>query len=360
SRSGRAAEPRARRPRPPYGGRRRRRRGRRRAQRAGGRAARGCGLSGLPPLRPDPRGPRALRRRGPARARPRPLPARTRGELPIVVLLTYTPGVWIGVAAWWQEWLWHVAGCIAADWLAGGPHVSPGASLAALALGMADYPEFLCRFGGQVAGALLAWPFCGIIGAPLGLKPLGGPSFDPALLPLEQAALYEASAAFLLNLAVLSLNHAERLVPLRRFYLLKAGLTAAVIRVMLQGRGDRGRRPTLWSTTPATGAPPSAAPSQRPACSRTAPGAPSSGPRLGPRALPARSGSPSSSDPRGGAAAVARRVGAAATPARPLSDIRSVGSLVLRFPPGQRLGRIRCGVAAQAALPRRTPQTLRS
>ncbi|CAK0884549.1 unnamed protein product, partial [Prorocentrum cordatum] len=127
-----------------------------------------------------------------------------------------------------------------------------------------------------------------------------------------------------------------------------------------QGRGDRGRRPTLWSTTPATGAPPSAAPSQRPACSRTAPGAPSSGPRLGPRALPARSGSPSSSDPRGGAAAVARRVGAAATPARPLSDIRSVGSLVLRFPPGQRLGRIRCGVAAQAALPRRTPQTLRS
>ncbi|CAK0884524.1 unnamed protein product, partial [Prorocentrum cordatum] len=222
----------------------------------------------------------------------------------------------------WQEWLWHVAGCIAADWLAGGPHVSPGASLAALALGMADYPEFLCRFGGQVAGALLAWPFCGIIGAPLGLKPLGGPSFDPALLPLEQAALYEASAAFLLNLAVLSLNHAERLVPLRRFYLLKAGLTAAVIRVMLQGRGDRGRRPTLWSTTPATGAPPSAAPSQRPACSRTAPGAPSSGPRLGPRALPARSGSPSSSDPRGGAAAVARRVGAAATPARPLSDIR--------------------------------------
>ncbi|CAK0884532.1 unnamed protein product, partial [Prorocentrum cordatum] len=259
-----------------------------------------------------------------------------------------------------EEWLWHVAGCIAADWLAGGPHVSPGASLAALALGMADYPEFLCRFGGQVAGALLAWPFCGIIGAPLGLKPLGGPSFDPALLPLEQAALYEASAAFLLNLAVLSLNHAERLVPLRRFYLLKAGLTAAVIRVMLQGRGDRGRRPTLWSTTPATGAPPSAAPSQRPACSRTAPGAPSSGPRLGPRALPARSGSPSSSDPRGGAAAVARRVGAAATPARPLSDIRSVGSLVLRFPPGQRLGRIRCGVAAQAALPRRTPQTLRS
>ncbi|CAK0884529.1 unnamed protein product, partial [Prorocentrum cordatum] len=176
----------------------------------------------------------------------------------------------------------------------------------------------------------------------------------------QKAALYEASAAFLLNLAVLSLNHAERLVPLRRFYLLKAGLTAAVIRVMLQGRGDRGRRPTLWSTTPATGAPPSAAPSQRPACSRTAPGAPSSGPRLGPRALPARSGSPSSSDPRGGAAAVARRVGAAATPARPLSDIRSVGSLVLRFPPGQRLGRIRCGVAAQAALPRRTPQTLRS
>ncbi|CAK0884566.1 unnamed protein product, partial [Prorocentrum cordatum] len=124
------------------GGRRRRRRGRRRAQRAGGRAARGCGLSGLPPLRPDPRGPRALRRRGPARARPRPLPARTRGELPIVVLLTYTPGVWIGVAAWWQEWLWHVAGCIAADWLAGGPHVSPGASLAALALGMADHPPF--------------------------------------------------------------------------------------------------------------------------------------------------------------------------------------------------------------------------
>ncbi|CAK0884561.1 unnamed protein product, partial [Prorocentrum cordatum] len=240
SRSGRAAEPRARRPRPPYGGRRRRRRGRRRAQRAGGRAARGCGLSGLPPLRPDPRGPRALRRRGPARARPRPLPARTRGELPIVVLLTYTPGVWIGVAAWWQEWLWHVAGCIAADWLAGGPHVSPGASLAALALGMADYPEFLCRFGGQVAGALLAWPFCGIIGAPLGLKPLGGPSFDPALLPLEQAALYEASAAFLLNLAVLSLNHAERLVPLRRFYLLKAGLTAAVIRVMLQAHRPTG------------------------------------------------------------------------------------------------------------------------
>ncbi|CAK0884521.1 unnamed protein product, partial [Prorocentrum cordatum] len=181
------------------------------------------------------------------------------------------------------------------------------------------------RFAGGAGaghGALLAWPFCGIIGAPLGLKPLGGPSFDPALLPLEQAALYEASAAFLLNLAVLSLNHAERLVPLRRFYLLKAGLTAAVIRVMLQGRGDRGRRPTLWSTTPATGAPPSAAPSQRPACSRTAPGAPSSGPRLGPRALPARSGSPSSSDPRGGAAAVARRVGAAATPARPLSDIR--------------------------------------
>ncbi|CAK0884546.1 unnamed protein product, partial [Prorocentrum cordatum] len=93
-----------------------------------------------------------------------------------------------------------------------------------------------------------------------------------------------------------------------------------------QGRGDRGRRPTLWSTTPATGAPPSAAPSQRPACSRTAPGAPSSGPRLGPRALPARSGSPSSSDPRGGAAAVARRVGAAATPARPLSDIRRPAS----------------------------------
>ncbi|CAK0884526.1 unnamed protein product, partial [Prorocentrum cordatum] len=148
------------------------------------------------------------------------------------------------------------------------------------------------------------------------------PSFCAGSAARWQAALYEASAAFLLNLAVLSLNHAERLVPLRRFYLLKAGLTAAVIRVMLQGRGDRGRRPTLWSTTPATGAPPSAAPSQRPACSRTAPGAPSSGPRLGPRALPARSGSPSSSDPRGGAAAVARRVGAAATPARPLSDIR--------------------------------------
>ncbi|CAK0884558.1 unnamed protein product [Prorocentrum cordatum] len=99
------------------------------------------------------------------------------------------------------------------------------------------------RFAGGAGaghGALLAWPFCGIIGAPLGLKPLGGPSFDPALLPLEQAALYEASAAFLLNLAVLSLNHAERLVPLRRFYLLKAGLTAAVIRVMLQAHRPTG------------------------------------------------------------------------------------------------------------------------
>ncbi|CAK0884556.1 unnamed protein product, partial [Prorocentrum cordatum] len=318
SRSGRAAEPRARRPRPPYGGRRRRRRGRRRAQRAGGRAARGCGLSGLPPLRPDPRGPRALRRRGPARARPRPLPARTRGELPIVVLLTYTPGVWIGVAAWWQEWLWHVAGCIAADWLAGGPHVSPGASLAALALGMADYPEFLCRFGGQVAGCPVR-SLCRLLAEPG--RPVAEPRREAGaaeeVLPPQGGAHRRGHPRD----APGAPAHGPRDEPPRSL-----SPTRPSAPLPRQGRGDRGRRPTLWSTTPATGAPPSAAPSQRPACSRTAPGAPSSGPRLGPRALPARSGSPSSSDPRGGAAAVARRVGAAATPARPLSDIRRPAS----------------------------------
>ncbi|CAK0884522.1 unnamed protein product [Prorocentrum cordatum] len=217
---------------------------------------------------------------------------------------------------------------------------------------MADYPEFLCRFGGQVAGCPVR-SLCRLLAEPG--RPVAEPRREAGaaeeVLPPQGGAHRRGHPRD----APGAPAHGPRDEPPRSL-----SPTRPSAPLPRQGRGDRGRRPTLWSTTPATGAPPSAAPSQRPACSRTAPGAPSSGPRLGPRALPARSGSPSSSDPRGGAAAVARRVGAAATPARPLSDIRSVGSLVLRFPPGQRLGRIRCGVAAQAALPRRTPQTLRS
>ncbi|CAK0884564.1 unnamed protein product, partial [Prorocentrum cordatum] len=148
SRSGRAAEPRARRPRPPYGGRRRRRRGRRRAQRAGGRAARGCGLSGVVVAR------RGLHRGGLAGGGAPRQPRRFaggagagHGGLPRVSVPVRRPG---GRGPSGVALLWHHRRPAGPE-AAGGPQLRPGSAAAGAGCPVRSLCRLLAEPGRPVA-----------------------------------------------------------------------------------------------------------------------------------------------------------------------------------------------------------------
>merc|ERR1719419_1609977 len=147
-----------------------------------------------------------------------------------MILLTFPAGKWIGRTIWWHGWLWHAFGVIAADWVAGGPHVNPSVSFSFFLLGELTYPVLVCRVAAQLAAGLVTFPLCQALSQILGLPRISGPFFNPVKTSLTVAAWDEAAATCLLCLGIFLLN---RELPIRKSYLVKQSMTAGVVRAML-------------------------------------------------------------------------------------------------------------------------------
>lgn len=150
------------------------------------------------------------------------------GGMLVLILFTFTPGQWFFRDTRWQAWMAHGVGCLVADWVPRGPDVCPSMSLANLAMGKVTYPEFLCRVGGQMMGALVGFPLCEALAAAAGLPPLSGPKLDPA--GLGRAVTHEFWATFCLAWAIYLCNF---VLPIRKIYLVKQAVCAMFIRGIL-------------------------------------------------------------------------------------------------------------------------------
>jgi len=149
----------------------------------------------------------------------------------IMIVTLFPAGIWVGTGGHWQACGWHAGGVVLADWISGGPHVNPTVSLTMLALGKLRYPEFLCRVSAQLAGGVLTFPICRWFAKVFELPMFGGPTFDPAKVSLAAALWDEGVATFILCCAIFLLNWE---LPVRKNYLAKQSLTAAVIRFNIE------------------------------------------------------------------------------------------------------------------------------
>jgi len=167
----------------------------------------------------------------------------------VMIVSQVTAGKWVGGETWLQTWLWHAFGVIWSDLLMGGPHVNPAVSLGMWALGKISMTGFLGRSCAQILGCVVAFPICQEASMALSLRPLQGPTLDPAVsFPL--AVQHEALATFFLLVSIFLFNFE---LPVRRVYFAKQGLMALVIRILIELCGAAGpaMNPALafgWAT----------------------------------------------------------------------------------------------------------------
>jgi glycerol uptake facilitator-like aquaporin len=151
----------------------------------------------------------------------------------LMVLLTFSPGKWIGEQSISVAWTAHALGVIAADKIGGGPHVNPTVSVTMWSLGKCSYTECLVRIAGSMAGGLIAFPLALRLSNIFGLTPFGGPEYstksDESFAP---GAYNEFVASFLLLLVIFLLNWELNFGKLH--YWIKQTLTAVAIRYLIQ------------------------------------------------------------------------------------------------------------------------------
>eukprot|EP00928_Gymnodinium_smaydae_P031589 TRINITY_DN23141_c0_g1_i1.p1 TRINITY_DN23141_c0_g1~~TRINITY_DN23141_c0_g1_i1.p1 ORF type:complete len:292 (-),score=22.21 TRINITY_DN23141_c0_g1_i1:134-940(-) len=166
----------------------------------------------------------------------------------IVMIVTQFPaGKWVARDCWWMAWLWHAAGVVGADWIAGGPNVNPSVAISMVALGKLKYSAFLCRVAAELAGGLVAFPLCRRFGSYFELPALGGPSFDHVNASVVGPAIDEFLATGVLCLAIYLMNWE---LAVKKYYLVKQSLTAIVIRFNLETfkRSGCAMNPMLGTT----------------------------------------------------------------------------------------------------------------
>jgi len=151
----------------------------------------------------------------------------------LMIFLTFSPGKWIGVGSVPLEWLCHAIGVVAADYLAGGPHVNPAMSAAMFCIGKCNFTEAYVRIMGSIAGGLVAFPLFLTFSDSMGWTALGGPQYslkdedDDA----SSAFFNEFASTFLLAMAVYILNFELNFG--KNHYWIKQSLTAIVIRYLI-------------------------------------------------------------------------------------------------------------------------------
>lgn len=158
----------------------------------------------------------------------------------LMVFLTFSPGKWIGVDSTPLEWLCQAAGVVAADYLAGGPHVNPACSVCMFALGKCDYTECYVRIMGGLAGGLVAFPLFLAFSSSMGWNDLGGPEYEvkDESDDTSEAFLNEFLSTFFLLISIFILNFELNFGKFH--YWVKQSLQAIVIRYLIVVFGTTG------------------------------------------------------------------------------------------------------------------------
>lgn len=151
----------------------------------------------------------------------------------LMVFLTFSPGKWIGIDSTPIEWFSHAVGVVAADYLAGGPHVNPAVSLTMFCLGKCSFTECYVRIMASMAGGLVAFPLFLKFSLSMGWHELGGPAYD---LKDENddasgAFLCEFLSSFFLIVSIFVLNF--ELDFGKYHYWIKQSLQAIFIRYLI-------------------------------------------------------------------------------------------------------------------------------
>jgi len=158
----------------------------------------------------------------------------------LMILLTFSPGKWIGVDSLPVAWLSHAAGVILSDYIGGGPHVNPAVSLAMFSLGKSSYTETYIRISGAMTGGLIAFPTLLYFSESMKWEPLGGPTYSPTDENDNfAAAFFNEFLAFFCLLFIIFLVNFEMHFG-KHHYIVKQSLTAAGVRYLIQVFGLTG------------------------------------------------------------------------------------------------------------------------
>ena len=151
----------------------------------------------------------------------------------LMIGFTFSPGKWIGQDALMVAWIAHVCGCVASDWIGGGPHVNPAVTVSMYALGKCSYTEGFVRIMGSMAGGLVAFPLYSVFADKMGLTQLEGPEFNAKDDEAGVAAgLSEFWAVTLLMIMIYVLNWELNFG--KYHYWIKQTLTALGIRYLIE------------------------------------------------------------------------------------------------------------------------------
>lgn len=149
----------------------------------------------------------------------------------VMIVCTFSAGKWIGSESMRVAWSSHALGVVAADFLCGGPHVNPAATVAMYALGKCSYTEGYVRIAAQMAGGLVAFPLFHAVANAMKWASFGGPEFKREDGVVE-AFISEYTATLLLMIVIYVLNWEIHFG--KRHYIIKQTLTAVAIRALIE------------------------------------------------------------------------------------------------------------------------------
>jgi len=151
----------------------------------------------------------------------------------LMVILTFSPGKWVGIDSTAIEWLCHAIGVVAADYLAGGPQVNPAVSMTMWFLGKCSFTECYVRIMGGLAGGLVSFPIALKWSSWMGWIELDGPSYETKDEndDTSSAFLNEFLSTFFLVISIFVLNF--ELDFGKYHYWVKQSLQAIFIRYLI-------------------------------------------------------------------------------------------------------------------------------
>ena len=152
----------------------------------------------------------------------------------VMVILTMSPGPFLGHLKGYEVWLAHMIGVVVADFTCGSPDVNPAVSTANLVYKKISLLDLMVRIAAQVAGGIIAFPLLQFLSTPYKLK-ITGPGIQPGV-ELPEAVWSEGVSTFLLVLGIF----AFATTSIGKVYIIKQPLIAAVLRSCYEFFGKTG------------------------------------------------------------------------------------------------------------------------